>query len=1613
MAALICRWLNSPEVGLSTTVEAANLEREFANGYLLAEILAYSKAGRSLGLLHVEDLELFRNSHHRNAAIENFTLLQPVLSKIGLVVPVDQVRRIVIQERGAISDLLFKIRSAFNSKNGKVPKVEFRKFEESIFNYNRDKKPLLPQVRVSKDLFNTIIDPNSSKQNRDSAIHLRHFEEDQNAWQKKVAYLEVDEIKAAEKKTRVKRLMEKELLKEKRAWDVKKEEEGVERWAKTQDVKVRRQRKQLEFELSIIEKGRRKDKLRRRRMGNDQKEGIEDFDRNRKRLGVGGDEEEELPEDPDVLKINRITPIEHLGNLKQIVAVEKKALAAPARNYMKKLHTKRLADQVAQKEREARQRKQEVDQKKAQSNAAQGKEEAGVLLKLVNSAEAERAEGHQRWLKKHKEHREATKRQEIINLHTEKYTSSINSYFTKYFEDSATRAAETKGTELAVRKRLAEERSARQAMKLKEHTSWINKFVQQLAGIALIVVEAHEKEARLGREPVIGAKEWRILRTDFVKGNLSTEILMGVSDSMLGGMDITSEHQLDLADFDDFCKHARAWCPAESVRKVILENEEASQAFSKKIPTVLDEFATVLKSLSGTPAPPKQITNLGPSVIGIAILGGPLLGKSTVVDNLAYKYRLKAVSITKTLEMAMKFSKSEADPVVPLEEHLQNLKEEILVLQNTDGGDEPNAFSYAKLIDSRNLAFALVEQIVEADKCSYPECGGWLCDGWPVNLEQARLLEFKLRGPICEGVLDQDPTAFLDIAAAGKKWNPPEAPVGTVLNTVVIIQPPDDMDEEALERAEIAVEQEEEDEEAEVVGVKFQRDRAQNLNVNPITAAVLSNIGDDAGVPYPLKESIEDWNNRNELILEWYDGRCPVEDVVVESQDSIDHSIPYCPTRLGLEVEVIMEGAYQVSCNRLPVQHELDVTTDANGEKEGAAGEGERESGSNMIPEYAMERSASPTCASKESILWSFERAAMENAVRQGLPPLKGRKIASENIEELQKTFSFASEKYKDGALDGLRRLRDLSVSRELFWSDVRSNFRMYLQNNKPQKRLVAKIGKKISGVGDLTELPAEKYQRAVSKLQEFASDTIDALYGLTTKKQDDSEDRIDTVKQSRWESNFAGTAEKAFLGLLEAASKKLREDIAFAAAFYDQVEGPYKNELAEKDAKVEKVNSTAPISPGLDAIYEWKSLQKSMPKFWSKLQNMYNSKSHTAGANTAGLQELVSNFEKDVVILCSYAHANVEGILSEGRDNLNLLDRWMGEIINFESTAVAEYSYLVRGAVDALSRGDQCPNLELSYTPSIEDTEVPITVLDGKAGRVTQDSFSIETERVKAVVRKLREVASKGKSPLNAPHFLPKEAFVNSIVDLITEGVLGAAWERLSTDQLQRMADVLDPADSGKVYWREFIQCLLCSLIPNRCLPTPLQLCKMYNAFVLEDEASPTLSSKESVEWSDYTRVQLWFERERRPGEEVEGISVSLGQSLRDLYWYIWVGAGGGSSSGGVLHYPTFLFHLCLDPINGPGEMRSLGLHKAWVLMSEMKGRKDQKLTSQNIGEMMNVECFNPRFTKTSRLFTSEEIHDNIAIDHQTFLKRAKEQGWFEEANMFPYALKDVFRVM
>ena len=197
---------------------------------------------------------------------------------------------------------------------------------------------------------------------------------------------------------------------------------------------------------------------------------------------------------------------------------------------------------------------------------------------------------------------------------------------------------------------------------------------------------------------------------------------------------------------------------------------------------------------------PTPITNLGPSVIGISLLGAPLLGKTRLGTKLAQKFRMGIVSIPTTLQLALEYAKSNtAEPVSQKDIWMKKLGDEIIEMEAADAeakeeeeeeGKEP---LYMRIARSRNLTFALVEQIVEYDSKKYNECGGWICDGWPCNNEQVMLLEFRLRGPICDGVLDQDPESFLD--SLSKKFKPPPPPqedgtgAPSVLNAIITLMP--------------------------------------------------------------------------------------------------------------------------------------------------------------------------------------------------------------------------------------------------------------------------------------------------------------------------------------------------------------------------------------------------------------------------------------------------------------------------------------------------------------------------------------------------------------------------------------------------------------------------------------------------------------------------------------------------------------------------------------------------------------------------------------------------------------------------------------------------------
>ena len=89
--------------------------------------------------------------------------------------------------------------------------------------------------------------------------------------------------------------------------------------------------------------------------------------------------------------------MEHLANMKALTVPMLKTLAVPARNYMKRLHERAVEEKQNRKDRGARRRKQKLDQKKASTEAEDGKHKAALLLSVESTSRAEREAGCRSW----------------------------------------------------------------------------------------------------------------------------------------------------------------------------------------------------------------------------------------------------------------------------------------------------------------------------------------------------------------------------------------------------------------------------------------------------------------------------------------------------------------------------------------------------------------------------------------------------------------------------------------------------------------------------------------------------------------------------------------------------------------------------------------------------------------------------------------------------------------------------------------------------------------------------------------------------------------------------------------------------------------------------------------------------------------------------------------------------------------------------------------------------------------------------------------------------------------------------------------------------------------
>ena len=111
MSALLTRWVNE-SLHLSKRVEY--LERDFANGFMYAEVLA------KLG--YIEGVGDYRERHSTSACLRNFKRLGLVLTeKLDIRLDSSQVDAIINEEPGAATKLLLNIMTTWEEQQ--KPKV--------------------------------------------------------------------------------------------------------------------------------------------------------------------------------------------------------------------------------------------------------------------------------------------------------------------------------------------------------------------------------------------------------------------------------------------------------------------------------------------------------------------------------------------------------------------------------------------------------------------------------------------------------------------------------------------------------------------------------------------------------------------------------------------------------------------------------------------------------------------------------------------------------------------------------------------------------------------------------------------------------------------------------------------------------------------------------------------------------------------------------------------------------------------------------------------------------------------------------------------------------------------------------------------------------------------------------------------------------------------------------------------------------------------------------------------------------------------------------------------------------------------------------------------------
>ncbi|XP_077137805.1 sperm flagellar protein 2 [Ranitomeya variabilis] len=736
MTEIICHWLND-ELGLSRRVDPNSFAREFCSGYLIGEVLHKYELQN--------DFEKFSQNRTANSKLNNFTRVEPTLQLLSIPFDQNVAQNIMSEQHGAATRLLYQLYIALQKKK----KAGLTGVALETLRAAAPAKLQSIGTEMYKERLKTLV-PRQSDLSLQQVT--KQFELRAKEMEERLARLQNDEMKKIQKIQEELRIQDIEKLRRAR----RRQNEIM---ARIQAAIVQIPKPPANRTLKAIEEQKI---LRKKKEAEEVYNELTKFEKSVKKDGLTN----------SVTLNGRGPTLQRLRSTANIGAAVVKLDCSE--DYVKKIQKRVEEDAVSREQREKRRRRILMEQLVAHGAQEEAFREEQLINRLMRQSQQERRIAVQLM---HCRHEKEVMRQNRI-LREKQYEERREREFQDALDREAAieeQARLDRADEIQRVQELYEQMAAERAeARYKKHYSTCQTVVRQIVDLVTKIEEYRELTNRLIPRKLM--REWKEI---FFSGfPLYQEASIDPTPEQR--VELEKEGLLDEKDYEEYKTMTGEWISSDTAAIKPAPNNN-----------ILGHVVHRLMNIVHPPPPPTAAPGFPPFPIKGCVLGNIFSGKSTCLKHLAQAYGVQVLNADDLVQESIKaYSEDEMEekvevPATNTEEAGENKitesfttapdgletqsYESITASKKTDNPSQPQTLTspgeHAEPKErtlSRRAQLGgmmekqlrkgkpvpdelLVEILVEAIK-RLPANAGWILDGFPATVNQAKLLEKSLTG---------------------------------------------------------------------------------------------------------------------------------------------------------------------------------------------------------------------------------------------------------------------------------------------------------------------------------------------------------------------------------------------------------------------------------------------------------------------------------------------------------------------------------------------------------------------------------------------------------------------------------------------------------------------------------------------------------------------------------------------------------------------------------------------------------------------------------------------------------------------------------------------------